>query len=188
MVDRAIFRRAVEAVIWGLPAVNYQRMYDAAVAIGGPGDNRVVYWSRLLDSRNQTLTPNPETIYLMPFFNTTDGPVVLEIPAAEGGSSITGSIDDGWQKALEDVGPAGMDQGTGGRYLILPPGFEAPLPAGYIALPGVTYASFALLRSNLHGGSDGQVVRAVDYGNRIRVYSLSDADDPPADRVRRCRR
>lgn len=154
-------------------------MYDAAVAIGGPGDNRVVYWSRLLDSRNQTLTPNPETIYLMPFFNTTDGPVVLEIPAAEGGSSITGSIDDGWQNALEDVGPAGMDQGTGGRYLILPPGFDAPVPAGYIALPGVTYASFALLRSNLQGGSDGQVVRAVDYGKRIRVYSLSDADDPP---------
>jgi hypothetical protein len=43
----------------------------------------------------------------------------------------------------------------------------------------VTYASFALLRSNLQGGSDGQVVRAVDYGKRIRVYSLSDADDPP---------
>ena len=114
VVDRAIFRRAVEAVIWGLPAVNYQRMYDAAVAIGGRGDNRVVYWSRLLDSRNQTLTPNPETIYLMPFFNTTDGPVVLEIPAAEGGSSITGSIDDGWQKALEDVGPAGMNQQAAG--------------------------------------------------------------------------
>jgi len=89
-------------------------MYDAAVAIGGPGDNRVVYWSRLLDSRNQTLTPNPETIYLMPFFNTTDGPVVLEIPAAEGGSSITGSIDDGWQKALEDVGRAGMNQQAAG--------------------------------------------------------------------------
>ena len=50
----------------------------------------------------------------MPFFNITDGPVVLEIPAAEGGSSITGSIDDGWQKALEDVGPAGMNQQAAG--------------------------------------------------------------------------
>ena len=45
------------------------------------GFNQVLYWSRLLDWKNQTLTPNPDVIYLMPFFNTKDvGPVVLEIP------------------------------------------------------------------------------------------------------------
>jgi len=36
------------------------------------------YWSRLLDWKNQTLTPNPDAIYLMPFIDTADGPVVLE--------------------------------------------------------------------------------------------------------------
>jgi hypothetical protein len=40
--------------------------------------------------------------------DTTDGPVVLEIPPADEGS-ITGSIDDAWQAALADVGPAGID-------------------------------------------------------------------------------
>ena len=56
--------------------------------------NQIVYWSRLPDWKNQTLTPNPDTIYLMPFFNTKDvGPMVLEIPPADDGS-ITGSIDD----------------------------------------------------------------------------------------------
>ena len=57
------------------------------------------------DWRNQTLTPNPDTIYFMPFYNTKDGPLVLEIPPADEGS-ITGSVDDAWQCALEDVGPA----------------------------------------------------------------------------------
>ena len=34
--------------------------------------------------------------------------MVLEIPPADGETaSITGSIDEAWQTALEDVGPAG---------------------------------------------------------------------------------
>lgn len=31
--------------------------------------NRIVYWSQLLDWRNQTLTPNPDTLYFLPFFD-----------------------------------------------------------------------------------------------------------------------
>ena len=53
-------------------------------------------------------------------------------PPDEG--SITGSIDDGWQTALEDVGPAGVDKGAGGKYLILPPGHQGSVPPGYIVL------------------------------------------------------
>ena len=97
--------------------------------------NQVVYWSRPLGWKNQTLTPNPDTIYLFPFYNTNDaGPMVLEIPPADGGS-ITGTIDEGWQGALEDVGPAGVDKGKGGKYLILPPNYKDQVPEGYIALP-----------------------------------------------------
>ena len=57
--------------------------------------------------------------------------------------SITGSVDDAWQTALEDVGPAGVDKGKGGKYLILPPGYKDKVPDGYIALPSPTYAGFA---------------------------------------------
>lgn len=128
--QRTVQRRAVEAVIWGTPAVNFDRMYQAMVhdANAGEGSNKVVYWSRLFNWKNQTLTPNPDSIYLMPFFNTKDvGPVVLEIPPADEGS-ITGSIDDCWQAALEDVGPAGVDKGKGGKYLILPPTIKTSRP------------------------------------------------------------
>ena len=140
--------------------------------------NQIVYWSRPLDWKNQTLTPNPDTIYLMPFYNTKDGPVVLEIPPADEGS-ITGSVDDAWQNALEDVGPAGVDKGKGGKYLILPPGYKDQMPDGSIPLPSDTFQGFAILRSNLKSGSGADIAKAVAYGKRIKFYPLTQADKNP---------
>ncbi|HET6554413.1 MAG TPA: DUF1254 domain-containing protein, partial [Dyella sp.] len=132
LAQRNIERRTVDAFVWGMPAVNFQLMLDAFVGLGG-GPNQVIFWSRPLNWKNQTLTPNPDTIYFTPFYDTRNGPVVLEIPAA-GEGTITGSIDDGWQNPLEDVGPAGLDKGKGGKYLILPPGYKGRVPPGYLPL------------------------------------------------------
>jgi hypothetical protein len=175
LVRNALHRRAIEAVIWGMPAVNTDLMYQA-MAREVKGDwNQIVYWSRLLDWKNQTLTPNPDAIYLMPFFNTAEaGPMVIEIPPADRGS-ITGSIMDCWQTPVEDVGPAGVDKGKGGKYLILPPGYSQAVPDGYIALRPLTYQGYALLRSILHSGSDTDFAKAVQYGKRIAFYPLSGA-------------
>jgi hypothetical protein len=112
---RMIERRAIEAVIWGMPAVNTDLMFQAMARTLKGDWNQIVYWSRLLDWKNQTLTPNPDAIYLMPFFDTARlGPMVIEIPPA-GEGSIIGSIMDCWQTPLEDVGPAGVDKGIGGN-------------------------------------------------------------------------
>lgn len=175
-MDPLVRSRAVQAVIWGMPAVNFELLRQAAAGAGA-GDNQVVFWSKLLDWKNQTLTPNPDTLYFFPFYDTQDGPVVLEIPAAEGGS-ITGSVDNGWQEALEDVGPAGVDKGAGGRYLILPPGFDGEVPDGYIPLPSATYTGFGALRSNIASSSDIDVAAAAEYGQRIKVYPLSHPQEP----------
>ena len=179
LASRATHRRAVEAVIWGMPAVNAELMFQA-MRDAKADFNQVVYWSRPVRWKNQTLTPNPDTIYLMPFFNTKDaGPMVLEIPPADSESSITGSIDEAWQTAIEDVGPAGVDKGKGGKYLILPPGYKGQAPEGYVALPSGTYAGFALLRSNLKTAGDADIAKAVAYGKRVRFYPLSGATNPP---------
>ena len=86
LARRAVERRAVEAVIWGMPAVNLDLMLQAMIGSAKGKPNQIVYWSRLPDWKNQTLTPNPDVIYLMPFFNTKDvGPMVLEIPPADDG-------------------------------------------------------------------------------------------------------
>ena len=178
--EQVIEIRAVQAVIWAMPAVNYDRMLQAMVKAGGQ-ENQIVYWSKLFDWKNQTLTPNPNTIYLMPFMNTKDtGPLVLEIPAASEGQEITGTVTDAWQVALEDVGPAGADKGEGGKYLILPPDYAGNIPSGYIVLRSSTHMSSALLRSSIGNGSDTDIAKAVAYGKRIKVYPLSKASNPPA--------
>ncbi len=178
LAARTKHRRAVEAAVWGIPIVNYDLMFQAFARLGG-AMNQIVYWSTLLDWKNQTLTPNPNSIYLMPFYDTaTAGPIVVEIPPAEGGS-ITGTLMDCWQTAFEDVGPAGVDKGAGGKYLILPPGYDQPLPDGYAAFPSDVYQGYGLLRSVLKGG-DQAVAKAVEYGKRIKLYPLSQAGNPPA--------
>lgn len=178
--DAAVVRRGVEAAIWGMPAVNFELMYrELAEKLDG-GYNQIVYWPGLLDWRNQTLTPNPDVIYLMPFFNTQDvGPIVLEIPPADDGA-LNGSVMNYWQAVIEDIGPGGVDKGAGGRYLILPPGYDpADAPTGFIVFPCDTYRGYALVRSVLRSGSDEDVAAAVTYAKRIRLYPLSEAANPP---------
>lgn len=94
IVERGIFRRAVEAAVWAMPAVNFELMREV---LASGKSNEFVYWSQLLDWRNQTLTPNPDLIYYMAFFDTHDGPVVVEIPAESEGQALNGSICSLWQ-------------------------------------------------------------------------------------------
>jgi hypothetical protein len=179
---RVLERRAVEAVIWGMPAVNYDLMRQTMLSVTAAKENEVVYWSRPADAKNQTLTPNPDSIYFMCFWNTAlSGPLVIEIPPADGGS-FAGNIVNVWQMPLEDAGPEGADRGKGGKYLLLPPDFKGAPPAGYIALPADVTAGFALLRSNMKSHSDADVAASVAYGKRVKIYPLSQAAHPPETR------
>ncbi len=181
LADRMVQRRAVEAVIWGMPAVNYDLMLQAMIRDARGAENQIVFWSRLIDWKNQTLTPNPDTVYFMPFFDMKEaGPMVLEVPPSGKDGVIVGSIMDCWQCALEDVGPAGVDKGKGGKCLILPPDYKIKIPAGYFVMRCDTDAGYALIRSNPRSGSDADIASAVAYAKRMKLYPLSQAAKPPA--------
>src|SRR5262249_18092939 len=142
-------------------------------------ENEVLYWSRPADDNNRTLTPNPDCIYFLVFYNTKDvGPLVIELPPADTGS-FAGSIMTFWQMPMADVGPDGEDKGRGGMILGRPPGSQGNPPAGYIVLKSDTYAGYSLLRSNLISHSDADVAKANAYGKRAKVYPLSAAANPP---------
>ena len=180
LVRRAVHRRAVEAVIWGMPVVNYDLMYQEMVRKVKGEFNQILYWSRLLDWKNQTLTPNPDVIYLMPFFNTKDvGPVVLEVPPADDGL-FNGSIMNRWQAAIEDIGPGGVDKGKGGKYLILPPGYDEQSARRLYPDAVGQLSGLRLIRSVLRSGSDADVAKAIAYAKRMKLYPLSQAANPPA--------
>jgi hypothetical protein len=83
---------------------------------------------------------------------------------------------DAWQCALEDVGPAGVDKGEGGKFVILPPGYHDTLPNSCIPPSSDTFRGYALLRSIPASGSEADVAQAVAYGKRIKLYPLSQAE------------
>jgi hypothetical protein len=169
--------RAVEAVIWGMPAANYDLMLQPALKAGSK-ENEIIYWSRPVDWHNQTLTPNPDALYFMIFFNTKAGPLVIDVPPADDGS-FAANIDTVWQMPLEDAGPYGADKGAGGKYLILPPGTNDTPPDGYIVVRSETFAGYALFRSNLASHGEADIAKAAKYGKRLKVYPLWQAASPP---------
>jgi hypothetical protein len=180
LAERTLQRRAVEAVIWGMPAVNYDLMLQEMLAKTAGKVGQVIYWGRPLDSRNQTLTPNPDALYLMTFFNTKDGPIVLDLPPGDKNGSFNGNIVTAWQMPLEDAGLLGVDKGKGGKFLILPPGYKGTPPKGYIPLQSDTFGGYALIRSNLVSHDPADVEKSIAYGKKVKVYPLAQATNPPA--------
>ena len=177
---RAIERRATEAAIWGMPAVNYDLMRQQMLTRTAGKENQVIYWGRPLDWHNQTLTPNPDTIYFMAFINTKDaGPMVVEVPPAGPEGSVNGNFVNVWQAPLEDAGLMGVDKGKGVKLVFVPPGYEGSIPAGFQAIHPGTYGGYALVRSNLKSHAPEDVAASVAYAKRVRVYPLSQAANPP---------
>src|SRR5579862_3147109 len=178
--DSLLHARAVEAVIWGMPAVNYDLMLQEMLTKTSAKENQVIYWGGPMDFHNQTLTPNPDALYFISFFNTKDGPIVLDLPPASGNGSFTGNIVTLWQMPLQDAGLLGLDKGKGGKYLVLPPGYKDKVPSGYIPLQSDTLGGYILFRSNFKSHSDADVRASIDYGKQMKVYPLAQAAHPPA--------
>ncbi|PXA67155.1 DUF1254 domain-containing protein [Cryobacterium arcticum] len=91
----------------------------------GVQDGEVLIFSALMDSRSLFLTGNADTVYFWVFVDLADGPMVLKTP-----SDTLGVIDDMWFRWIADFGLPGADRGRGGSYLLVPPGYDGPLPEG----------------------------------------------------------
>ena len=114
----------------------------------GAEDNSIVIFSDLMDSQSLFLTPNTDTIYYMGIIDLSKGPMVLEQPPRG-----LGTINDMWFSWIIDIGFPGPDRGEGGKYLLVPPGYDGPLPEGgfFIAKSKtlrVLYAARAFLVDN----------------------------------------
>ena len=180
LASRTVSRRAVDAVIWGLPLVGQDAVKQAAFRDGKANYNDIVWWPKGGGWKNQSPTPNVNTRYMYFFINTKqDGPVVVELPPAVPGASFYGTIEDAWYVPQVDIG----FEGKGGKYLVLPPDYKGEVPRAYIAVRPKTYNSMTLLRSILRSLS-GDDVRAGDaLVGQVRVYPLSQAANPPKQRL-----
>jgi hypothetical protein len=78
---------------------------------------------------------------------------------------------------VADVGITGEDRGRGSKYLILPPGYEGDIPAGFFVVRPSTYGSWMPFRSFLVGGSPKPGVEFVK--KTLKIYPLAEASNPP---------
>ncbi len=139
-------QRGTQAVIWGMPAVGIMGIRRGSERDLGATFNDIIYMSHPPAPRQALLTPTNQTPYVIVMLNTGDGPVVLDLPRASEKTIFFGTVIDAWQLPVTDVGPEGADEGDGGKYLFLPPGYDKPVPEGYIVFRPKTYHLYVALR------------------------------------------
>jgi len=118
------------------------------------------------------LTPNTVSVYMATWLELGDEPMVIETPP-----NVLGLIDGMFFEYVTDFGNAGPDRGKGGKFLILPPGFEGEVPEGYYVAKAKTYGNWVIWRGFQVDGSTKPAVEATK--KLFRVYPLSQKDDPP---------
>ena len=175
--EQMIHRRGVEAAVWGMPIEGTRGLLLAARKDLGADWNDVVYFSKPMESRHGFLTANNVVPYLCAAMNTTDGPIVVEVPGASDKAKFFGSMVDAWDYPFVDVGPAGGDKGNGGKFLLLPPGYEGEIPEGYLVYRPYTHAVHMILRPVALPGATME--DQVAYAKTLKVYHLSEAANPP---------
>jgi len=74
-------------------------------------------------------------------------------------------------------------EGKGGKYLVLPPDYKGNVPAGYTVLRPATYNTMTLLRSELASYSEVDEKAGNDLVKQVKIYPLSKAANPPAQRL-----
>src|SRR5271154_679901 len=122
--DNLLYVRGVDAFMNSFSGASAYAIREGFHSIGAE-DNSVVIFSELMDSNSLFLTANADTIYSLAILDLTKGPLVVEVPPM-----ALGTLNDMWFGWIIDIGNPGPDRGQGGRYLILPPDYDGPVPDG----------------------------------------------------------
>ncbi|MXU66383.1 DUF1254 domain-containing protein [Oceanomicrobium pacificus] len=171
------YQRAFEAALWAMPALAIYRFRAAALEDLGLKDNDIIAYSGVATAKLEATTANASTPYITAFTDLQAGPTVLDVPPAGEDGSLYGQVVDAWQYTIADVGPSGLDEGKGAKYLFTPPGYEGDVPEGYLHVPSPSYRVAFAFRSVRGEGMTEE--DAYAYAKRLRMYALSDAGAPP---------
>lgn len=164
--------RVMEVIQQNTFAASLFAMRKGFEEFGAGAPNQVIVFKDLMDAKSEFLTANNTTVYAITFLDLkSDGPTVVEAPAG-----MLGFFNDMWMRYVGDVGNAGPDKGQGGKFLILPPGYEGEVPEGYFTFSSRTFGVWMGLRAFL---VDGKTDAANALYENLRIYPLSEATSPP---------
>ena len=131
-------------------------------------------FSELMDASSLFLTANADTVYYLSAIDLSDGPMVIEQP-----SDAVGAINDMWFSWIIDIGGPGPDRGLGGKYLIVPPGYDGPLPeGGYFVAHSKTNHILYAARAYLVNDDPKPAVDNVKAN--LKIYPYARAPSAPA--------
>jgi hypothetical protein len=173
LYDELDFQRAVEVYLWALPMASYGAMADAHHKLGA-GDHAVIVVDKSAEPQQLVLTANQDTIYMSGVLDLAKGPMVIDVPAG-----LLGTMNNIWQQPLCDLGgPFSPEQNRGGRFLILPPGYDGPMPAiAYHVVKSDTNTVVFYLRAVPQSRDD--LPRLQKLVRTFRQYRLDEAKNPP---------
>jgi len=147
--DTVLFTRALNVFNNSFRGASALALVKGFQSIGADF-NDVVVFSELMDSSSLFLTANADTVYYVAALDLRDGPMVIEQP-----SDGLGTINDMWFQWVIDIGRPGPDRGLGGKYLIVGPGYDGPLPqGGYFIAHSKTNVVLYAARAFMVNGSD----------------------------------
>ena len=170
--DNLDFQRAVQAYLLALAPVNMAGLREGLLTVG-PANFTIPTFEANMNARSIFLTANATTPYTWIWLNLHDGPLVAEVPPR-----TLGMIDDFWFRYVTVIGIVGPDQGKGGKYLLLPPGYEGEVPPGYLVVRVPTFESILVWRNMPVNGDIKPAIESLHKNTRI--YPLSQAANPPA--------
>ena len=148
MHDYLYFHRAVDVFLDEMSAASIFAIREGFRSMGVRECHQIAVFESLMDSKALWLTANTETVYASNFLDLKkDGPIVIESPP-----NVLGILDDMWMRYVGDIGNAGPDKGQGGKFLILPPGYDSNVPDGYHVFRSRTYSVWFLVRGFLVNG------------------------------------
>jgi hypothetical protein len=173
LFDEMDYQRAVQAYLWAYPAVSFESIRIATNGVLGADLNDMIIADNYADPKGLWLTANDTTIYALANVDLgKSGPVVVEVPPG----AIVGILDDFWQRSIADVGLPGPDGAKGGKFLLLPPGYNGATPqTGYHILQGTMNNYNAMVRGIVENGDKDAAVQNV---KRVKVYPLSESSNP----------
>jgi len=169
--DNLDFQRGVQAYLSGIQIASMSGMRKGMLEFG-PANETVLIFETLMDSKALWLTPNTTNIYMAVWLELGDEPMVIETPP-----DVLGLIDDHWFKFVADFGRLGPDKSQGGKFLLLPPGYEGEVPDGYFVYPTNTYGHWVIWRGFQVDGDPAPAVETTQ--KTFRMYPLSQKNNPP---------
>jgi hypothetical protein len=166
LYDHLDHLHGVNAFLTAFPGASTQAIRQGFHGIGVE-DNSVLIFSELMDSSSLFLTANCDTVYYLAFIDLSDGPMVVETPP-----SALGTFDDMWFKWIIDFGFPGPDRGAGGKFLLLPPGYDGVVPEGGFYLGrSRTHRVLMLGRSFMQDNDPAPTVATIKSTLKIYPYT-----------------